>query len=85
MRIYILSQALLFKSYQRAPRYLKRCKRSKASLFKSAILFTGGLSVYFCREEFNVLIKKTFQTWLNWEAGGREIGLSDDSLARLSF
>lgn len=47
------------------------------------LLFSGGISG--TKEEFSVLIKKAFQTWLNWKAEGGEIGLSDNSLARLSF
>lgn len=48
----------------------------------SNLLFTGG--IYDTREEVSVLIKKAFRTWLNWKAERRELGLSDNSLARLA-
>lgn len=77
---------VLCKLFQIVPRGLKRSKHSRVSVFLfffSNLLFTGG--IYDTREEVSVLIKKTFQTWLNWKAERREIGLLDNRLARLSF
>lgn len=77
MRLQVLFQDSSASIIPDNSKILEEMQAFQVFFFLPNLLFSGGISG--TKEEFSVLIKKAFQTWLNWKAEGGEIGLSDNS------